>query len=118
MDKKLYDIVYNDIIIQFGAGDIIEDGDREACAEQIVEDLEKTGYRNINEEWFPEDCFKGDTILDMIEAVRKETAKEIYDLLIDETVWETDTIMIGVDWLKDKIKKYGVEVDDNGGTKG
>ena len=55
--------------------------------------LQEAGYRKADE-------------------VREETAKEIYNSLIDETVWETDTIMISVDWLKDKIKKYGVEVDE------
>ena len=65
-----------------------------ACTEhQMAERIYEAGYRKADE-------------------VRKETAKEIYNSLIDETVWETDTIMISVDWLKDKIKKYGVEVDE------
>lgn len=93
MDKELYDEILADISIQFGAGDTVEPEDREFCAKQIVDHLQQLGYRKADE-------------------VRKETAIEIYNSLIDETVWETDTIIISVDWLKDKIKNYGIEVDE------
>ena len=78
----------------------------------LAEALYEAGYRDAHAMWVTEYNLGKETEFDKMARVRKETAKEIYDLLIDETVWETDTIMIGVDWLKDKIKKYGVEVDE------
>lgn len=122
MDKKLYDIVYNAITTQFGAGDYIENGDREACAEQIVEDLKKAGYRNIGEAWVDEKDLKGDTLADVIERaigeidrVRKETAKEIFKevvKLLDEAVPHTKEFTTLL-WLAGQIKtKYGIEVDE------
>lgn len=49
MNKELYDTVLAEIKVQFGAGDYIEPRDREACAELIVEVLEKAGYRKAND---------------------------------------------------------------------
>ena len=121
MDKKLYDIVYGDIMAQFGAGDYIEYGDREACAEQIVEDLEKYGYKQI----MPLRDFVV-TVSDLINVrekafndARKETAKKILQALFDnhfEKVNDYENRSVGYHDFYCEIKrlaeKYGVEVDE------
>lgn len=125
MDKKLYDIVYNAITTQFGAGDHIEDGDREACAEQIVEDLEKAGYRQIIP--LVDFVVSCSDLINVREKAyndaRKETAREILsDLLfnVSEDDYKNVVDLKGdiEHWIEEIAEEYGVEVDDNGGTKG
>lgn len=90
--EELYDEIYADIAIQFGAGDYIEGDDREVLAKQIVEHLQELGYRKADE-------------------VRKETAKKIADWL------EDGCFQAGLDASVFFIAKlirvsYGIEVDE------
>lgn len=86
MNKELYDTVIAEIKVQFGAGDYIEPEGREACAEMIVEALEKAGYRKADE-------------------VRKETAKEILQHMHDNL---PDLKLV----VKFYEEKFGIEVDE------
>lgn len=49
MNKELYEIVISEIDVYFGDGDCIEPCDKKACAERIVEVLEKASFRKAND---------------------------------------------------------------------
>lgn len=104
--EEMYDEIYADIAIQFGAGDYIEGDDREVLAKQIVKHLQEWGYRKADE-------------------VRKETAKEILKSLYDEfskrveVVSETRGALYSYSIFGQAksvvsymAKQYGVEVDE------
>lgn len=49
MDNHMTEIIKVGLDVQFGCGDMVDIGDKEAAAEIITEDLEKAGYGNVKQ---------------------------------------------------------------------
>ncbi len=104
MDKSmnsLYGLVYDDIVTWFGAGD------REACAEQIVEDLEKAGYEKVD--------YKG--IVEYMLSVKRayeDKAAEVADLTTQVEVLqnEKDNLECTLMETGERLEELGGGVDD------
>lgn len=75
---ELIKIIKVEFDIQFGCGDYIDIGDKEAFAEMLVDALIKSGYGNIKE--WKEKTAKEKDMRELAEAFHKEKCAE-YDLL-------------------------------------